>query len=40
MNNENKETAVREITEYLQEIDHNTDLNIVDSSIQHYRRNE
>ncbi len=39
INNENKETAVRGITEYLQKIDHNIDINISNSSIRHYRGN-
>ena len=39
MDNENKITTIRGITEYLQKIDHNIDINIVNSSIRHYRRN-
>jgi len=39
MDNENKMTTVRCIKEYLQKIDHNIEINIVNSSIRHYRRN-
>jgi len=39
MDNENNNTTVRAITEHLQIIDHNIDINIVNSSIRHYRKN-
>lgn len=39
MNNENNITTVRTVTEHLQMIDYNIDINIVNSSIRHYRRN-
>ena len=39
MNNENKETIVRDIAESLQKIEPNIDSNNVNSSIRHYRRN-
>ena len=39
MNIMNKETTVLDITECLQEIDYNIDINIVNSSIRHYRSN-
>ena len=39
MNKENKITTIRGITGYLQKIDHNIDINIINSSIRHYRRN-
>ena len=39
MDNEKKMTTVQGIKEYLQKIDYNIDINIVNSSIRHYRRN-
>jgi len=38
MDNENNIATVRVITEHLQIIDHNIDINIVNSSIRHNRR--
>lgn len=39
MDNEKNNNTVRAITEHLQIIDHNIDINIVNSSIRHYRKN-
>ena len=39
MDNVNKITTVRGITEHLQVIDHHIDINTVNSSIRRYRRN-
>ncbi len=39
MDNEDEMTTVRDIKEYLQKIDYNIDLSIVNSSIRYYRRN-
>ena len=39
MDNENKITTVRGIMEYLKEYESNIDINIINSSIRHYRKN-
>ena len=38
MNNENRDTSVKNITKYLQKVNQEIELNIVNSSIRHYRK--
>ena len=39
MNNEHNPTTIRDITEYLKKNEPDIDINIVNSSIRHYRKN-
>lgn len=39
IDNENNSTTIRDITEYLQKNEPEIDINIVNSSIRHYRKN-